>query len=104
MGKISIGAGLGSGPEPDMGPLITREHRDRVASYLDVGVEEGATLVVDGRESTPLGAVSDSLADGFWLGPSLLDHVQPGTRFFFQAEDGIRVGRVTGVQTCALPI
>src|SRR5689334_8539628 len=39
MGKISIGAGLGSGPEPDMGPLITREHRDRVASYLDVGVE-----------------------------------------------------------------
>ena len=57
----------------DMGPLVTREHRDRVASYLDVGVADGASLVVDGRE----GHV-DADGDGFFLGPSLFDHVEPG--------------------------
>ncbi|MEU7174730.1 CoA-acylating methylmalonate-semialdehyde dehydrogenase [Micromonospora tulbaghiae] len=56
----------------DMGPLVTREHRDRVASYLDAGVEAGAELVVDGREVRVDGDES-----GFWLGPSLLDRVQP---------------------------
>ena len=56
----------------DMGPLVTRPHRDKVASYLDAGVSAGATLVVDGRD-TPI----DGDPDGFWLGPSLLDHVTP---------------------------
>ncbi len=56
----------------DMGPLVTREHRDRVAGYVDAGEEAGAKLVVDGREVTPHGD-----ANGFWLGPTLLDHVQP---------------------------
>ncbi|MGV9373622.1 CoA-acylating methylmalonate-semialdehyde dehydrogenase [Micromonospora tulbaghiae] len=56
----------------DMGPLVTREHRDRVASYLDAGVEAGAELVVDGREVRV-----DGDEAGFWLGPSLLDRVQP---------------------------
>jgi malonate-semialdehyde dehydrogenase (acetylating)/methylmalonate-semialdehyde dehydrogenase len=55
-----------------MGPLVTREHRDRVASYVDAGEDAGAKLVVDGREVTP-----DGEANGFWLGPTLLDHVQP---------------------------
>jgi malonate-semialdehyde dehydrogenase (acetylating) / methylmalonate-semialdehyde dehydrogenase len=54
----------------DMGPLVTRPHRDKVASYLDAGVTAGATLVVDGRDVT-----IDGDPDGFWLGPSLLDHV-----------------------------
>jgi malonate-semialdehyde dehydrogenase (acetylating)/methylmalonate-semialdehyde dehydrogenase len=54
----------------DMGPLITREHRDRVAGYLDAGVAAGAELVEDGR-LVPV----DGEPDGFWLGPSLLDHV-----------------------------
>lgn len=54
----------------DMGPLVTREHRDKVASYLDAGVEAGATLLVDGRE----GAV-DADGDGFFLAPTLFDHV-----------------------------
>jgi malonate-semialdehyde dehydrogenase (acetylating)/methylmalonate-semialdehyde dehydrogenase len=54
----------------DMGPLVTRPHRDKVASYLDAGASAGATLVVDGRD-TPI----DGDPDGFWLGPSLLDHV-----------------------------
>jgi malonate-semialdehyde dehydrogenase (acetylating) / methylmalonate-semialdehyde dehydrogenase len=56
----------------DMGPLVTRPHRDKVASYLDAGVSAGATLVVDGR-----GVAIDGDPDGFWLGPSLLDHVTP---------------------------
>ena len=54
---------VGDGPEPDseMGPLVTREHRDRVASYVERAPGEGATVVVDGRESAPEG-------DGFFLG------------------------------------
>ncbi|MGY1743532.1 MULTISPECIES: CoA-acylating methylmalonate-semialdehyde dehydrogenase [unclassified Blastococcus] len=56
----------------DMGPLVTREHRDRVASYVDAGEAAGAKVVVDGREVRPDGA-----ADGFWLGPTLLDQVTP---------------------------
>ena len=55
-----------------MGPLVTREHRDKVASYLDSAPGQGATLVADGREH-PL--YTDS--DGFFLGASLIDHVTP---------------------------
>ena len=56
----------------DMGPLITAVHRDKVTSYLDAGVEQGAELVVDGRDVEIAGA-----ADGFWLGPTLFDKVTP---------------------------
>jgi malonate-semialdehyde dehydrogenase (acetylating)/methylmalonate-semialdehyde dehydrogenase len=55
----------------DMGPLVTRAHRDKVASYLDAGVESGATLVVDGRDVVP-----DADGEGFFLGPTLFDHVK----------------------------
>lgn len=54
----------------DMGPLITREHRDRVASYIDIAVQDGARVVVDGRETKV-----DGEAGGFWLGPTLIDRV-----------------------------
>jgi malonate-semialdehyde dehydrogenase (acetylating)/methylmalonate-semialdehyde dehydrogenase len=54
----------------DMGPLITREHRDKVASYIDIATKDGATVVVDGR-----GVKADGGADGFWLGPTLIDNV-----------------------------
>ncbi|QNO36823.1 CoA-acylating methylmalonate-semialdehyde dehydrogenase [Protaetiibacter sp. SSC-01] len=54
----------------DMGPLITREHRDKVAGYLDVAAQDGADIVVDGR-----GIEIDGEADGFWLGPTLIDRV-----------------------------
>jgi malonate-semialdehyde dehydrogenase (acetylating)/methylmalonate-semialdehyde dehydrogenase len=57
----------------DMGPLVTRQHRDKVASYLDAGVEAGATLVADGRE-VEFDADGD---EGFFLGPTLFDHVTP---------------------------
>ncbi|QAY72795.1 CoA-acylating methylmalonate-semialdehyde dehydrogenase [Agromyces protaetiae] len=54
----------------DMGPLITREHRDKVAGYVDVALEDGADVVVDGR-----GIEIDGDPDGFWLGPTLVDKV-----------------------------
>jgi malonate-semialdehyde dehydrogenase (acetylating)/methylmalonate-semialdehyde dehydrogenase len=56
----------------DMGPLVTRQHRDKVASYVDAGVSEGADLVVDGRA-----VQADGAEDGFWLGPTLFDRVTP---------------------------
>ena len=56
----------------DMGPLVTAVHRDKVASYVDAGVKEGAKLVVDGRNPSVNGA-----AEGFWLGPTLFDRVTP---------------------------
>ncbi|HEX8498165.1 MAG TPA: CoA-acylating methylmalonate-semialdehyde dehydrogenase [Actinomycetales bacterium] len=54
----------------DMGPLVTKVHRDKVASYLDAGVQAGATLVVDGRDQH-----FDGADEGFWLGPTLFDDV-----------------------------
>jgi malonate-semialdehyde dehydrogenase (acetylating) / methylmalonate-semialdehyde dehydrogenase len=54
----------------DMGPLVTREHRDRVAGYVEAGEEAGAKVVVDGRE-----VQADGGENGFWLGPTVLDHV-----------------------------
>ncbi|MFY7068786.1 CoA-acylating methylmalonate-semialdehyde dehydrogenase [Nocardiopsis changdeensis] len=65
--------GPGDDERSEMGPLVTREHRDKVASYLESGVREGATLAVDGRVHPVLGGGED----GFWLGPTLLDHVGP---------------------------
>ncbi|MFC7960471.1 CoA-acylating methylmalonate-semialdehyde dehydrogenase [Rhodococcoides kroppenstedtii] len=56
----------------DMGPLVTKAHRDKVASYVDAGEKDGATVVVDGR-----GVQADGDPNGFWLGPTLLDHVTP---------------------------
>ncbi len=69
MNRIRVGDGR---RDHDMGPLVTSDHRDKVASYLDQGVTEGAILVVDGRKGT-----FDGAPDGFWLGPSLFDQVEP---------------------------
>ena len=68
--KVRIGPG--TDPEAEMGPLVTRQHRDKVASYLDSATEQGATVVADGREH-PLFSESD----GFFLGASLIDDVKP---------------------------
>jgi len=68
--KLHVGDGRRPGCE--MGPLVTAAHRDRVTSYLDAGVSEGATLAVDGR-----GHEIDGEQAGFWLGPTLFDHVRP---------------------------
>ena len=67
--------GPGSDPDSEMGPLITREHRDRVASYLADAPADGAEVVVDGREQTFAG-------DGFFIGVSLVDGVRPGMKVY----------------------
>jgi len=69
---LRIGPGT---TDVDMGPLITAEHRSRVASYLDIGLSEKAQLVVDGR-------VSALPKDGFFLGASLFDHVTSNMRIY----------------------
>src|SRR4051812_39244123 len=56
----------------DMGPLVTKAHRDKVASYIDAGEADGAKIVVDGRN-----VEADGGSEGFWLGPTLIDHVTP---------------------------
>ena len=68
--RIKVGPGLEAGNE--MGPLITREHRDRVASYLETAESHGATVAVDGRKDENYGQ------PGFFLGSSLIDNVKPG--------------------------
>jgi len=67
MAGLKTGDGRGAA---DMGPLVTRVHRDKVKSYVDAGEAAGAKLVVDGRD-----VVVDGAADGFWLGPTLFDNV-----------------------------
>jgi malonate-semialdehyde dehydrogenase (acetylating)/methylmalonate-semialdehyde dehydrogenase len=62
--------GPGTDPDAELGPLITRDHRDRVASYVDAGASAGARVVTDGR-------AVEAPAGGFFLGASLLDHVTP---------------------------
>jgi malonate-semialdehyde dehydrogenase (acetylating)/methylmalonate-semialdehyde dehydrogenase len=69
----ALRVGPGTDERSEMGPLVTAVHRDRVASYLESGVQEGATLAVDGRVHPVIGGAGD----GFWLGPSVLDHVTP---------------------------
>ena len=61
----------------DMGPLVTREHRDKVASYIDIAVTDGAHVVVDGRKQE-----FDGDANGFWLGPTLLDQVPTTSKVY----------------------
>ncbi len=73
-------AALKIGPgclDPEMGPLVTAAHRDKVVGYVDTGVAEGATLVVDGRAHSVEGH-----ADGFFLGGCLFDHVTAGMRIY----------------------
>jgi malonate-semialdehyde dehydrogenase (acetylating)/methylmalonate-semialdehyde dehydrogenase len=66
--KLTVGDG--ADPDTDMGPLITAEHRDKVAGYVDAGEAAGAAVVVDGRSG-------EVPTEGFFLGTTLLDHVTP---------------------------
>jgi len=71
----ALRVGDGTDPGNDLGPLITAAHRDRVAGYVDLGVAEGAELVVDGR---PMAAGET----GFYIGPCLFDRVEPRMRIY----------------------
>jgi malonate-semialdehyde dehydrogenase (acetylating)/methylmalonate-semialdehyde dehydrogenase len=71
---LKVGPGMDN--SNDMGPLITAEHRDKVRSYIDLGEEEGATLVVDGRKH------EITKSPGYFLGPTLFDHVTSDMRVY----------------------
>lgn len=73
----NLKVGPGTDVSNHMGPLITAEHRDKVRGYVDLGIEEGATLTVDGR-----GLVVAGHEDGFFLGPCLFDNVKPDMRIY----------------------
>jgi malonate-semialdehyde dehydrogenase (acetylating) / methylmalonate-semialdehyde dehydrogenase len=68
----AITVGPGRDPSSEMGPIVTREARDRIAGYVGSGAEQGARVTVDGR-----GLVVPGHEDGFFIGPSVLDHVTP---------------------------
>jgi malonate-semialdehyde dehydrogenase (acetylating) / methylmalonate-semialdehyde dehydrogenase len=77
-GLVDVGSKMKVGPtdgggEVDMGPVISAQHREKVASYLDIATAEGADVALDGRKR-------DLPKDGFLLGPSVVDNVQPGMR------------------------
>jgi malonate-semialdehyde dehydrogenase (acetylating)/methylmalonate-semialdehyde dehydrogenase len=91
--KLRVEAGTES--TSDMGPLVTKQHLQRVQSYLDAGVQEGSELVVDGRKSAlPQG-------DGFFLGACLFDHVKPEMSIYLEEIFGPVLGivRVNNFQT-----
>jgi malonate-semialdehyde dehydrogenase (acetylating)/methylmalonate-semialdehyde dehydrogenase len=74
MAAIKVGDGRRS---CDMGPLVTKVHRDKVASYIEIAEQDDAVVVTDGRNVTP-----DGEADGFWLGPTLIDHVPTSSKVY----------------------
>jgi malonate-semialdehyde dehydrogenase (acetylating)/methylmalonate-semialdehyde dehydrogenase len=73
--KLKVGPG--TDPEAEMGPLVTKAHFDKVRSYVDLGVKEGAKLVVDGR-----GLKLQGYEKGYFLGGCLFDEVQPAMRIY----------------------
>ncbi len=74
MATLTVGDGTRN---CDMGPLVTKEHRDKVASYIGIAIEDKATVVVDGR-----GIEVDGQPNGFWLGPTLIDKVPTSSRVY----------------------
>ena len=74
--KLNIGNGASS-PEPDLGPLITAAHRDKVAGYVDIAEADGGKIVVDGR-----GFQVEGHEDGFFFGPTLIDSVPTSSRAY----------------------
>ncbi|WP_395669888.1 CoA-acylating methylmalonate-semialdehyde dehydrogenase [Rhodoferax sp.] len=75
MAKMKVGSGFDA--KSDMGPLVTKPHFEKVKGYVDQGVAEGATLLVDGR-----GVQVEGHEEGYFLGPCLFDHVKPGMKIY----------------------
>ncbi|WP_263380060.1 CoA-acylating methylmalonate-semialdehyde dehydrogenase [Granulicella paludicola] len=82
--NLKLGSGApGTSPEADLGPVVTQAHLDKVTSYVAIGLEEGAELVVDGRNprlTTENGQLTTE--NGFYLGACLFDHVKPDMRIY----------------------
>ena len=94
MKQIKVGDGRRS---CDMGPLVTKQHRDKVESYIDIAAADGAVVVVDGREVNP-----DGDAGGYWLGPTLLDKVPTSSKVYREEIFGpvLSVVRVASYEEC----
>jgi len=75
LAKMKVGNGLVDGH--DMGPLVTRDHYEKVRGYVDLGIEEGAELVVDGRDIQV-----ENHPNGYFLGGCLFDKVKPGMKIY----------------------
>ena len=73
----TLKVGISSDPAAQYGPVVSRVHRDKIADYIRIGVEEGAELVVDGRDFKLQG-----YEDGFFIGPTLFDRVTPDMRTY----------------------
>jgi malonate-semialdehyde dehydrogenase (acetylating)/methylmalonate-semialdehyde dehydrogenase len=93
--KMKVGPGTDNGN--DMGPLVTKQHFEKVKAYVDSGVAEGATLVVDGR-----GVKVAGHEDGYFLGACLFDNVKPGMKIYQEEIFGPVLG-VVRVQTLQRP-
>ena len=97
----SLKVGLSSDADADYGPMVTGAHRDKVKSYVDLGVKEGADLVVDGRDFSLQG-----YENGFFMGGCLFDHVTPEMEIYKEEIFGPVLGVVradTFEEAAALP-
>jgi malonate-semialdehyde dehydrogenase (acetylating)/methylmalonate-semialdehyde dehydrogenase len=94
----SLKIGPGTDPEADMGPLVTKQHLDKVRGYIDAGVAEGARLLVDGR-----GFKMQGYEDGYFIGGSLFDHVTPNMKIYKEEIFGpvLSVARAPDYDTAA---
>jgi malonate-semialdehyde dehydrogenase (acetylating)/methylmalonate-semialdehyde dehydrogenase len=73
----TLKVGISSDPAAQYGPVVNKAHRDKIAGYIQTGVDEGAELVVDGR-----GFKLQGYENGFFIGPSLFDKVKPGMKTY----------------------
>ncbi|PPF79354.1 methylmalonate-semialdehyde dehydrogenase (CoA acylating), partial [Pseudoclavibacter sp. RFBJ5] len=89
--KLRIGDGTPTDThaEPDMGPIVSEVHRDKIASYIQIAHDDGADVLVDGREITAEGAEG-----GFWLGPTLIDNLPTTSRAYTEEIFGPVLGIV----------
>ncbi|QIG99316.1 CoA-acylating methylmalonate-semialdehyde dehydrogenase [Bradyrhizobium sp. 6(2017)] len=94
----SLKIGPGTDPEAEMGPLVTKQHLDKVRGYIDAGVAEGAKLLVDGR-----GFNMQGYEDGYFIGGSLFDHVTPNMKIYKEEIFGpvLSVARAPDYDTAA---
>ncbi|WP_018262380.1 CoA-acylating methylmalonate-semialdehyde dehydrogenase [Methylobacterium sp. WSM2598] len=94
----ALKVGPGTDPEAEMGPLVTRQHLDKVRGYIDAGVAEGAELLVDGR-----GLTLQGYENGFFVGGTLFDRVTPEMRIYKEEIFGpvLAVARVPDYATAA---
>ncbi|MDX1301244.1 CoA-acylating methylmalonate-semialdehyde dehydrogenase [Photobacterium sp.] len=96
IGEMNVGPGLVEGKENDMGPVISAQHKAKICDYITSGVEQGASLVVDGRE-----LVVDGHEEGYFVGPTLFDNVSPDMAIYQEEIFGpvLAVVRVSDYQT-----